>query len=121
MNRKALTVVASAFAVMLFAAPPLALAHHGWSSYDTEKVFTITAPILELRYQNPHGELVMESAGKRWLVILAPTSRMQARGLPVADLALGTTVTVEGYPSKVNESEMRAERITIDGKTYEMR
>jgi hypothetical protein len=121
MKRKALAIAISAGAAIICAAPPLALAHHGWSSYDTEKVFTVTAPVLELRYQNPHGEIVMESAGKRWLVTLAPTSRMQARGLPAADLAVGKTVTVEGYPSKVKDSEMRAERIIVAGRTVELR
>ena len=33
----------------------------------------------------------------------------------------GKTVTAYGYPSTVDKDEMRAERITVDGKTYEMR
>ena len=33
----------------------------------------------------------------------------------------GTTVVVEGYPSTRNEHEMRAERITVAGKTVELR
>ena len=41
-------------------APVAALAHHGWSGYDANTVVTVKAPILESRYQNPHGELVME-------------------------------------------------------------
>ena len=97
------------------------LAHHGWSSYDTAKVFTITAPVVELRYQNPHGELWLEHGGKRWTITLAPTTRMDARGLRAADLAVGQTVTVEGYPSKVQDAEMRAERITVAGKAVELR
>lgn len=98
-----------------------AFAHHGWSSYDTAKVFSITAPVIELRYQNPHGELSLEHGGKRWTITLAPTTRMNARGLNAADLAVGQTVTVEGYPSKVQDAEMRAERITVAGKTVELR
>lgn len=106
--------------VALAVATPVA-AHHGWSSYDTTKVLAITAPILESRYRNPHGEIVVEHQGTRWLVTLAPTSRMDARGLSAASLAVGTTVTVEGYPSTRQGGEMRAERITVAGKTVELR
>jgi hypothetical protein len=33
----------------------------------------------------------------------------------------GTPVTVDGYPSTRNQHEMRAERITVAGKTVELR
>lgn len=109
------------FAVVA-AAPMAALAHHGWSSYDPHTLVTLKAPILESRYQNPHGELVIEDGGKRWLVVLAPVSRMQSRGLPREALAPGKAVTVVGYPSRTTVNEMRAERITTDdGKTVELR
>jgi hypothetical protein len=112
----------AAAAALAAVAPVAALAHHGWSSYDANTVLTLKAPILESRYQNPHGELVMEDSGKRWLVVLAPPSRMQSRGLPREALAVGNTVTVVGYPSRNTPTEMRAERITTaDGKTVELR
>ena len=38
-----------------------------------------------------------------------------------AVVSVGKTVSAYGYPSTVEKDEMRAERITIDGKTYEMR
>lgn len=115
-----LTLSGIAFGLSLAIAAPV-LAHHGWSAYDTSTVLTIEAPILESRYGNPHGELVMEHEGKRWTVVLAPPSRMQNRGLPAEDVAVGKVVKVEGYPSKVHEAEMRAERITANGKTVELR
>ena len=39
----------------------------------------------------------------------------------VAVVSVGKTISAYGYPSTVEKDEMRAERITIDGKTYEMR
>jgi hypothetical protein len=36
-------------------------------------------------------------------------------------LKAGTTATVVGYPHREKADEMRAERITIDGKTVELR
>lgn len=105
--------------VMAFAAP--ALAHHGWGSYDSTKTVKFQAVILEVKYENPHVEIVLEYQGKKWTITLAPVFRMQNRGLPQPSLVKGKTVTVEGYPSKVHENEMRIERITVDGKVVELR
>ena len=55
-----------------------------------------------------------------WLVVLAPPSRMENRGLPRTMLTVGTQASVEGYPSRSDPTEMRAERITINGKTVEL-
>jgi hypothetical protein len=98
-----------------------ALAHHGWGSYDPNKVVVLEGPVLESKYEFPHGQIVIEGEGKRWTVILAPPSRMDARGLKREDIAVGRRVKAEGYPSKVTEAEMRAERVTVDGRVVEMR
>jgi hypothetical protein len=98
-----------------------AAAHHGWSSYDAERVMRPTAQVLESSWGSPHGALVIAVEGQRWDVVLAPVSRMQARGLVEGDIAVGQTVTVEGYPRRDGTREMRAERITAGGKTVELR
>ena len=99
-------------------------AHHGWSSYDESKTLNLTGVIRESGYSNPHGfaRLQVEGEqGKVWYVVLAPPARMQARGLTREMLKEGTTATVVGYPHRQKADEMRAERITIDGKTTELR
>ena len=98
-----------------------AAAHHGWGGYDSQKTMKVQAAILEMKYENPHAEIVFQHQGKRWTATLAPVFRMRNRGLPEGALAKGKTVIVEGYPSRVNEGELRAERITVDGKTVELR
>ncbi len=103
----------------LFAAP--AIAHHGWGSYDAGKVMRFDAAPVEVRYRNPHAEISVDHTGNRWLVILAPTSRMESRGLAEGALKVGKTITVEGYPRKDGTRELRAERIVVDGKTIELR
>ena len=113
MNRIVLALVAS------LALP--AAAHHGWSEYDSSRVLTLTGKILESGYEHPHGHVRLETPGKTWLVVLAPPSRMENRGLPPADLKIGNTVTVVGYPNRDKQEEMRAERITASGKTVELR
>lgn len=114
-----MTLLAAATLLPLAAGP--VLAHHGWSSYDANTVLTFEAPILAVRYQNPHGEIELEADGKRWLVVLAPPARMERRGLPRESIEVGEEVTVEGYPHQSVVDELRAERITIDGQTVELR
>ena len=46
---------------------------------------------------------------------------MENRGLPASALTVGATVQVEGYANRTDAQEMRAERITINGKTIELR
>ncbi|MET4698204.1 hypothetical protein ABIE65_001221 [Constrictibacter sp. MBR-5] len=115
------TLAATAALGTVFAAPTPAAAHHGWSNYDSGKAMTVTAPVVESDYGHPHGSLTIESDGARWLVILAPPSRMTNRGLTPDAIAPGETVTVEGYPARNGDKEMRAERITAGGKTVEIR
>jgi hypothetical protein len=98
-----------------------ALAHHGWSGYDASRPLNLTGTIAEAGYEHPHGFLRLEAPGKTWLVTLAPPSRMENRGLSAAMLRAGTAATVMGYPSRKDPNEMRAERITIDGRTTELR
>jgi hypothetical protein len=114
-----LLVLASAIAGMT--APPVG-AHHGWSSYDANKPMTLRGVIRESGYEHPHGHVRLEVEGARtWLVVLAPPSRMERRGLPASALRVGTTATVMGYPSRNDPVELRAERISVDGKTVELR
>jgi hypothetical protein len=96
-------------------------AHHGWSEYDSTNALKVAGVIKESGYEHPHGHVQLETAGKTWLVVLAPPSRMSARGLPAADLKAGTKAEVVGYANRNKPEEMRAERITIGGKTVELR
>ncbi len=98
-----------------------AAAHHGWGSYDASKTITLAGPIAELKYANPHCLVVLEVDGKKWECVLAPPFRMQNRGIPDGLMKTGMPVTVVGYASTAHEGEMRAERITLEGKTVELR
>jgi len=106
-------------ALALLAGP--ALAHHGWGSYDAAHPVTVTGPILTSKFENPHVTVTVKGSDKVWTVTLAPTSRMESRGAAAAVVAVGKDVSAYGYPSTAEKDEMRAERITVDGKTYEMR
>ncbi|MEO8132850.1 MAG: DUF6152 family protein [Betaproteobacteria bacterium] len=114
-----LLLAAAIGAAPLSAGP--AFAHHGWSEYDSTQALNLTGTIREAGYEHPHGHIRIETAGKTWIAVLAPPSRMEARGLTAAALAVGVQATVVGYPNRSKPEEMRAERITIAGKTVELR
>ena len=98
-----------------------ALAHHGWGSYDAANPITVAGPIVSSNFENPHATISVRGRDKVWTITLAPTSRMTSRGANASVVAAGKTVSAYGYASTVEKDEMRAERITVDGKSYEMR
>jgi len=99
----------------------IAYAHHGWGSYDAGRPMTITGAVERVDWENPHVMMTIPFQGKTWEAVLAPLFRMSARGLSPDMIKPGTQVRLEGYPSTRNETELRAERIIVSGKTYELR
>jgi hypothetical protein len=95
--------------------------HHGWAEYNQNKVIDYKGIVQELVYENPHATMKVKQNKKIWTVILAPISRMEARGVTVDMLKKGATVQVVGYQHKSIKDEMRAERIIINGNKYELR
>lgn len=110
----------AAFAAVAVIAVPVA-AHHGWSSYDETKPITVDGRFTELSWGNPHGQAKMRWKGKSWDVILAPVSRMEARGLTKAEVEPGKKVRLVGYARRDGTAEMRIERVIVGQKTVELR
>ncbi|GAB3552702.1 DUF6152 family protein [Noviherbaspirillum agri] len=108
-----------ALLALLVTAP--VLAHHGWSEYDANRPLKLVGTIEESGYEHPHGFIRLKTEEKSWTVVLAPPTRMQNRGLAKEMLLPGNRASVYGYPNRKKPEEMRAERITIDGKTTELR
>ena len=111
-------LIAGFCVVIAFAFSPL---HHGWSNYDQTKTLDYTGTISEFKFENPHASARVKFKDKSWLVILAPTSRMESRGVPKDKLVKGASIRVVGYPHKEIKDEMRAERIFVEGNKYELR
>ena len=95
--------------------------HHGWANYDQNKTLDYKGVIQESVYENPHATAKVKHKNKVWMVILAPVSRMEARGVTADMIKKGAAIQVVGYPHKEIKNEMRAERIFIDGTKYELR
>jgi hypothetical protein len=115
---RALVVI---LATLLVAVPLPAAAHHGWSEYDTDKRLELTGTIKQSTYEQPHGYISLQTKDKLWEVVLPSPMRMQNRGLTEGMLKPGNRATVVGYPNRIKPDEMKAERITVDGKTVELR
>ena len=102
----------------------VALAHHGWTGYDEKQTLDLTGVVKESGWENPHGFVKLQvggDKGKTWTAVLAPPSRMESRGMQRDMIKPGSTVTVLGYPNRTDANELRVERITVNGKTTELR
>jgi len=115
------TRIRKLLAALAFALPVVGNAHHGWSDYDSANTLKLTGKIVESGYEHPHGHVRLETADKTWNVVLAPPSRMEHRGLDKGMLKPGASASVEGYANRNKPEELRAERISIGGKTFELR
>ena len=107
--------------VAVLLVPISAAAHHGWSGYDEKRTLELKGIIRSSTYEQPHGTLKLEVEKKTWHVVLAPPTRMKNRGLERELLKAGAEASVVGYPHEKTPLELRAERITVGGKTVELR
>ena len=97
-----------------------AFAHHGWRWTDDGQ-FELTARVEKAVLGNPHGVLTMDADGSTWLVEVGQPWRNEQAGLTDAMLAKGATLTVVGKRSAVaKEQRMKAERIVIKGKNFDL-
>jgi hypothetical protein len=58
MNRRDLLNLGAAVPALAFL--PAAHAHHGWSSFDQERPIYLEGKAVQVKWQNPHAELVLE-------------------------------------------------------------
>ena len=114
-------VTVFATAILLVLGAGSLAAHHGWSGYDESKPLTLTGSVKAASYENPHSVVDLQAGEKLWHVVLAPPARMGSRGISREMLKVGEMATVVGYQNKSDAKELRAERITIGGKTAELR
>lgn len=98
-----------------------AMAHHGWSEYNNSQTLNFTGEIQSIGYDYPHVVIQLAADDQVWQAVLAPPSRMQSRGLPQEALQVGQSVSLVGYPHRSETNELRAERITVNDQTVELR
>jgi hypothetical protein len=98
----------------------LAFAHHGWRWTDDGQ-FELTAKVVKVSLGNPHGVLTMDADGSIWEVEVGQPWRNERAGLTDSMMAKGATLTIVGKRSSdAKERRMKAERIVIAGKPFDL-
>jgi len=109
-----------AFGLVLAALPAIPVAaHHGWG-WTTDEEFELSGVVRSVPHGNPHGTMVLATKSGVWTVETGQPWRNDQAGVTQL-LKAGTTLTVHGHRSaRPGELLMKAERIIIAGKSYNL-
>lgn len=111
-------LVGGCASVLLVAVP--AFAHHGWS-WTEDGLFELTGKITAIYYGNPHPTLDVDVEGEIWRVDLATPAATARAGFMEDTAKVGDEVVALGNRSRdENEKHMKAVRITVNGKSYDV-
>ena len=118
-KRRSLLVLFAAAAAAVVAAP--ALAHHGWT-WTEEKQSTLAGTIEAISMAPPHPGLKVRTAdGVLWQVDLGNPNQTERSGFRGDTAKVGDGVVVLGNRAlDKSRMHMKAVRITLAGKTYDM-
>lgn len=102
------------------ATPLLAFAHHGWS-WTESGFFKLEGKVQSVYVGNPHANMDVDVEGEIWRVEMAPPSRTIRAGFTEDTVSPGDEVTAIGNRSQdENEQRMKAVRVIVDGKNYDV-
>lgn len=97
-----------------------AAAHHGWSWADSDQT-ELRGTIREIYIGQPHPTLRVEASDGLWIVELGNPQQTQRSGFSAASGAAGDAVVALGNRSRTsNEKRMKAVRVTLRGRTYDI-
>jgi uncharacterized protein DUF6152 len=106
--------------VLVLSVAGTAYAHHGWS-WTEDGFFELTGVIKAVFVGNPHATLDVDVEGEVWRVEMAPPSRTIAAGFTEDVAKPGDEVKAIGHRSRdPNEKRMKAVRVIVNGKTYDV-
>lgn len=108
------------FACILAAWAAPALAHHGWA-WTEDGMFELEGRITAIYIGNPHATLDVDVEGEIWRVELAPPRATINAGFTEDVASVGDEVKALGNRSRdETEKRMKAVRIIVKGKTYDV-
>ena len=107
-----------------------AYAHHSFAVFfDQEKTVAVTGAVTEFQFKNPHGVIKVMEKGKsgparEWKVETNSPSILKRRGWKSDSLAIGETITIEGWPARDGSRYLRLKKVTrangeVVGKPFE--
>ena len=121
MRKNFLFILAMGILSTLSAVP--ALAHHSFAAqYDRSKPITLTGPVKQVDWINPHARFFLEvkdASGKTavWEIELGAPAMLMRNGWTRSSLKIGETVTVSGSLAKDGSKLANATTVTLsDGK-----
>ena len=109
-----------ALAVAALFVPRVALAHHGWGG-NLDEEFELSGTVSKsVSLAGPHATMAIKDAeGHEWTLTLAPPPRTSAAGVKDGMFAVGAKIMAHGHRNRdMKKYEMKTERVTVDGKTY---
>jgi hypothetical protein len=97
-----------------------ASAHHGWA-WTEDDPFQLTGVIAEIYVGNPHVTMKVNAEDGMWDVDMAPLSRSLRAGFDESAAKVGDEVTCVGFRAiDHSERHMKAARVIVNGKTYDV-
>jgi len=96
-------------------------AHHGWA-WAEEELSELKGTITGISMAPPHPALRVEAQdGRLWQIDLGNPNQTQRSGFTGDTAKVGDDITVLGNRTKEpNRAHMKAVRITVGGKQYDM-
>lgn len=117
--RKAFSIL-SITILLLAGVATTVLAHHGWA-WTTGGNIDLSGAIKSVKLGNPHGIVKVDVNGEEWTVEVGQPWRNERAGLKPEDFAIGITLRSVGEPSaNIEDKRLKAERLYIDGKEYDL-
>jgi len=108
-------------AVILISGP--ALAHHGETNYDTEKLVTVKGSVTSFQFINPHAQITMDVKNEKgdvekWICEeRSPAMLVRNGGWDKNTLKPGDVITAVGFRAKNGTNILRLKKIVLaDGK-----
>ena len=98
-----------------------ARAHHGWSWAEDAQT-ELKGTVRSVSMAPPHPSLQVTAAdGKQWLIDLANPNQTERSGFTATSAKPGDAIVVLGNRAKdMTQLWMKAVRITVGGKTYDL-
>lgn len=110
--------VAAVAAIPLLATA--ALAHHGWSWAEADQI-ELDGVIREIFIGPPHPTLKLETGEGLWTIELGNPRQTERSGFVEGSAKAGDSARVLGNRSQDrDEKRLKAVRLTIGGKTYDV-
>ncbi len=111
--------VVAATAIVATALTGLAFAHHGWSWADAEHI-ELTGIITSITIAPPHPIIEVDADGEMWVVELGNPTNTARSGFVEGSAEVGQEITALGNRASDGELRMKAVRITVNGRTYDI-